>query len=132
MLTVYTNLNRILAETVKYPASERERQLFCSAIDMALNSQQRFRVGAVATNYFNSRAIHAYNSREQHAEMALISSRRDDSCLRNATVAVARLGKKNDWRCSYPCEDCHRALKRFGVARVICIDEYHSLVAVNL
>lgn len=132
MVPVYTNLNRLLAESVKYPASEGERELFCRAIDAALRSGQRFRVGTVSKSVVSFIKLAAHNTYEQHAERALISMRPHPDHLVGATVAVARLGKKNDWRCSYPCDNCHRALKNAGVKRVVCIDEYHTLVSVNL
>ena len=131
MLPLYTNLNRKLAGTVKYPASDFERQLFCYAIDAALKSEQRFRVGAVAVDGAGLLKSGS-NNYLQHAEKVLISGRTHQMSLDGMTVAVARLGKKNDWRCSYPCDDCHRALKNAGVKRVVCIDEYHALVSVNL
>lgn len=125
---IYTNLNRELVETVKYPVNEGERTLFCEALNAAQRSEHRFKVGAALMDRNGVDMWAGWNTSTQHAEIRMLSVVPHEYRA-GAMVAVARLGRRNDWRCSYPCEDCLKALRRFGVVRVVCLDEHHSLVS---
>lgn len=53
-----------------------------------------------------------------HAEVAAL--RAHGSKVKNGTIYIARIGKKNDEpMMSKPCENCQKALKDAGVKKVI-------------
>lgn len=53
-----------------------------------------------------------------HAELGAILGV-DRNITEGATVYVARIGKKNNYKISKPCSMCHQALKFVGVKRVV-------------
>lgn len=121
----YTKLNVDLAGRLKFIPTSDEAYLLNKAIEAAASSQQRFRVGSAWVNGS------AYNTDLMHAERNMLL-RYSAGKIAGHTVAVARLGKKNDWRCSYPCHKCHKSLLRFGVNRLVCLDEHNVPVAFDL
>ena len=124
-MSIYTKLNVDLAGRLKFVPTPEEAGLLNEAISMAASSQQRFRVGAAWAGG------HGYNTRLLHAERNMLL-RYSSQSIAGHTVAVARLGKKNDWRCSYPCHKCQQSLMRAGVSRLVCLNEHNMPVAFDL
>jgi cytidine deaminase len=124
---VFTKLNKALAARPKFVPTPEDTVLLNKALAAAAQSDQRFRVGA------SSSTAVGYNSRLVHAEESLVSRCATQvECTVGQTVAVARLGKKNDWRCSYPCEHCHELLMKAGARRLVCFDEQGHPVSLVL
>ena len=123
MTILFTKLNYELAAAPKFIPSAQELELLNKAIEAASRSYQRFRVGAANDKTYAS------NSDELHAEINLLLTH---TVERASTIAVARLGRKHDWRCSYPCIKCLPVLKTHGVNRLICFNEGGQPVAINV
>lgn len=123
MTLLFTKLNHELAIAPKSIPTTQELELLNKAIEAARHSYQRFRVGAA------SERAYACNSDELHAEVNLLLTH---NVNREATVAVARLGRKHDWRCSYPCIKCLPVLKTHNIRRLICFNESGQPVAINI
>ena len=121
----YTKLNTDLASRLKFVPTPDEHQLLNKAIEAASQSAQRFRVGSAWAH------SSAFNTDLLHAERNMLL-RYNSVALSGHTVAVARLGKKNDWRCSYPCHKCQTSLLRSGVKRLVCLNEHNVPVAFGL
>ena len=121
---LFTKLNHTLAAQPKFIPTPQELELLNRAIVSATHSGQRFRVGAA----METTATHC-NTKELHAEVALLISTKPKS---NATMAVARLGKLHDWRCSYPCVECLPVIKEAGIRRLVCFNEGGQPVAMNV
>lgn len=122
---MFTKLNHDLAGRIKFVPTEAEVNLLNEAIREAGKSVQRFRVGAASVNGA------AHNTTELHAETSMLLET-NGANMHGATVAVARLGKRNDRRCSYPCVSCQNELYRRGFRRLVCIDETGQPVALTL
>lgn len=123
---MFTKLNTELAGRMKFVPSEGEIYLLNRALDAAAQSVQRFRVGAASC------VGSAYNTKELHAESHMILSKVGDTDMKDATVAVARLGRKHDWRCSYPCPSCANQLRNKGFTRLVCFNEHGQPVSLSL
>lgn len=124
---VFTKLNRELAAKPKYVPTPDEIFLLNKALAAAAQSDQRFRVGAASPTAVG------YNSRLVHAEQSLVARcMAQEGCGVGPIVAVARLGRKHDWRCSYPCQQCARLLVGAGARRLVCFDEGGHPVALSL
>jgi tRNA(Arg) A34 adenosine deaminase TadA len=83
--------------------------------------------GSIRNVSFNKNNYCAFGSRFQrehqgrttlHAELGAILGM-DREITDGATVYVARVGKKGDYKLSKPCAMCHEALKHVGVKRVV-------------
>jgi hypothetical protein len=78
----------------------------------------------VATNRIGSRSRGAgYSSMTIHAERAVLKAVGDTSLLRDATLAVIRVGSKGELLGSKPCSECTAALlsamRKYGLRRVL-------------
>lgn len=123
---IFTNLNKELASRLKFVPTEKETNLLNKALGMAELSVQRFRVGSADNTY-----RYGCNDKTLHAEVNMLGST-PHSKARPTTVAVARLGRDGRWRCSYPCAQCHAALKAAGYQRLVCFDEGGHPVSLSL
>ncbi len=123
---IFINLNKELSQRTKYVPTPKELDLLNRALSMAECSVERFRVGAADNgNHYG------HNTTSLHAEINMLGDGAHSS-RKATTVAVARLGRDNKWRCSYPCVDCHAALRAAGYARLVCFDEGGQPVALSL
>lgn len=123
---MFTKLNHELASRVKFLPEPEDLRLLNQAIDAAAQSAQRFRVGAACV------LGSAYNTFELHAESHMLLTRIGGANMEGATVAVARLGRKHDWRCSYPCASCANQLRNSGFRRLVCFNENGQPVSLSL
>ena len=124
---IFTKLNHDLASRIKFVPEPEEIHLLNKAIDAATQSVQRFRVGAACSQGS------AFNTTDLHAETHMLLARVGEwTPGRDATVAVARLGRKWDWRCSYPCASCANQLRSKGFRKVVCFDEGGQPVTLAL
>ena len=121
---VFTKLNKVLASRPKFIPTPDEITLLNRALAAAAQSEQRFRVGAASVYGYN------YNTKTAHAEARLDFKSVADGL--GDVVAVARLGRKHDWRCSYPCPDCQQSLVAAGARRLVCFDENGHPVSLSL
>jgi cytidine deaminase len=124
-MPIYTNLNDDLAGRLKFVPTPDEHMLLNKAIEAATQSTKRFRVGAAWAEGAG------HNTDLMHAERNMLL-RYSSRSIHGHTVAVARLGRRNDWRCSYPCVKCQTHLLRFGVKRLVCLNEHNTPVAFDL
>jgi hypothetical protein len=122
---MFTRLNQDLALRIKHVPTPEELTLLNMAVDAAARSVQRFRVGA-ASDYAT-----AFNTTELHAETHMLTHITEPVAYGN-TVAVARLGRRSDWRCSYPCPSCQNHLRHTGFRRLVCFNEAGQPVALTL
>lgn len=114
----------------KSSLSRKDRGMLNRAIELARTSDCRHRHGAVLVDGGRVLSFGVNSNKNDpmivgdelleksvHAEIAAL--RRHKGPLHNATIYVARVGRRDTPLMSKPCKNCQKALKDAGVTKVV-------------